>query len=265
VRAHHDGIQYEFSVDGVRYRPSVDTRPTEVFDEFLAHCEARMRRADLAAATVNGYRKVLDTAWRPQLGGLPFLTVPFSTLIKIADTHKSWGKKTYNNSVSALRRAFVFGYQNHPQLCNPVLGLKGIRLSPREQPRLLTPALRWRHTLKRLGLRYRKPYAARHTSVSWNLMIGKNPLYNARQHGHSVLTMWRVYSAWMPDAVDVDIEAFRRSMACARAPGPFGLKEGAMFGKLKGTISRGLQASRLALIRLCGAIGAWMRSAIATG
>ena len=35
---------------------------------------------------------------------------------------------------------------------------------------------RWQRTLQRLAIRYRKPYVARHTSVSWNLMVGRNPL-----------------------------------------------------------------------------------------
>src|SRR5688572_5844856 len=93
-------------------------------------------------------------------------------------------------------------------------------------PRSHVPGKLWRgwadkcrtdwHTT--LGIRYRKPYAARHTSVSWNLMIGKSPLYNAKQHGHSVATMSRVYSAWMDGAVEADIEAVRCAMQCARAP-----------------------------------------------
>ncbi len=37
------------------------------------------------------------------------------------------------------------------------------------------PAKRWRLSLERLGQRYRRPYCARHSCVSWNLMIGKNP------------------------------------------------------------------------------------------
>ena len=49
--------------------------------------------------------------------------------------------------------------------------------------------------IERLGLRGRRPYVARHTSVSWNLMVGKNPLFVARQHGHSVATMFRTYAA----------------------------------------------------------------------
>lgn len=42
---------------------------------------------------------------------------------------------------------------------------------------LVTPAKRWRATLNALKLRYRRPYIARHSSVSWNLMIGTNALW----------------------------------------------------------------------------------------
>lgn len=45
------------------------------------------------------------------------------------------------------------------------------------------PYVRWRRTLRRLAMRCRKPYCARHSFVSWNLMIGKNPLWVAKQHG----------------------------------------------------------------------------------
>jgi hypothetical protein len=61
-------------------------------------------------------------------------------------------------------------------------------------------------------LRYRKPYCARHSSVSWNLMIGKNPLWVAKQHGHSVTTMLRVYTAWAEGAIEADIDAIKRAM-----------------------------------------------------
>jgi hypothetical protein len=39
----------------------------------------------------------------------------------------------------------------------------------------------WRWALKRLKVRYREPYNARHSSVSWNLMLGKNLLWVAKQ------------------------------------------------------------------------------------
>ena len=77
---------------------------------------------------------------------------------------------------------------------------------------LLYPASRWRRTLRKLPIRYRKPYSARHSSVSWNLMIGKNPLWTAKQHGHSIATMFRVYSAWMEGALDSDIDAIKSAM-----------------------------------------------------
>jgi hypothetical protein len=76
------------------------------------------------------------------------------------------------------------------------------------------PYRRWRWTLRRNStIRYRKPYCARHSSVSWNLMAGRNPLWVAKQHGHSITTMLRAYAAWAEGAVEADIEAIRRAMA----------------------------------------------------
>lgn len=57
-------------------------------------------------------------------------------------------------------------------------------------PRALE-SLKRQLALQRMKVRYRDPYNARHSSVSWNLMIGKNPLWVAKQHGHSVQTMLR--------------------------------------------------------------------------
>ena len=61
-------------------------------------------------------------------------------------------------------------------------------------------------------MRFRRPYCARHTSVSWNLIIGKNPLFVSRQHGHSVTTMWRTYAAWMEGALESDIALIQAAM-----------------------------------------------------
>lgn len=77
---------------------------------------------------------------------------------------------------------------------------------------LQTPWKRWKRTLDGLNCRYREPYNARHTSVSWNLMIGKNPLWVAKQHGHSVQTMLDAYAAWTEGAKEADIEAIKRAM-----------------------------------------------------
>lgn len=68
------------------------------------------------------------------------------------------------------------------------------------------PYVRWRRTLDRLGtIRYRRPYCARHASVSWDLMIGRDPLWVAKQHGHSITTMLRVYTAWAEGAIEADL------------------------------------------------------------
>jgi hypothetical protein len=52
---------------------------SDVFDAYLAHCEARRLRDDMAAATVRSYRKILDGIWRPHLGHLVFTSPLFSS------------------------------------------------------------------------------------------------------------------------------------------------------------------------------------------
>lgn len=71
---------------------------------------------------------------------------------------------------------------------------------------------RWQYTHKRLGLRYREPYQMRHTSVTWNLMIGKNLLWVAEQHGHSAAVMLKTYAKWLKGTTEEDIAAIKRAM-----------------------------------------------------
>jgi integrase len=79
------------------------------------------------------------------------------------------------------------------------------------RPDVKYPYARWERTLRRLKMRYRRPYAARHTSVSWNLMIGRNALLVAKEHGHRPLTMLTVYAAWTEGAPESDIRAIRHA------------------------------------------------------
>jgi len=373
-------IQFDFAIEGSRYRPTLRWEPSEanlrrarehlrrikariaagtfnfaeefpdfrglqklplslrapscseVFDAFLQHEETRVAKGDLATSTLASHRQCLDHVWRPAIGRLPFLGVRYSTLVKVADSH-TWKKKTYNNAISALRRAFEFGYRDDPDKRDPAAALKGARIGKRDRPvidpfsiqeaerliaalhrdwgeahgnydefrfftglrpseqiallvtdydrshgalsvtkarvagvdkdvtktgndrrialspraaavlerqlvlrgrlwragqidhehlfftatgesirRLHVPYSHWRRTLRRLPIRYRKPYAARHSSVSWDLMIGRNPLWVAKQHGHSLLTMLRVYAAWTADTLEADAEAIREAM-----------------------------------------------------
>ncbi len=105
----------------------------QVFDEYLAHCLARVARHDMAPVTLTSYRKVLDGIWRPKIGPLRFLEVRYSTLVQIAD-RPGWSKKTYNNAISILRRAFKFGYRDHPERHDPTRELKGARIQYKDRP-----------------------------------------------------------------------------------------------------------------------------------
>ncbi len=307
----------------------------DVFDEFLAHVDARVVKHDLAFATGDSYRKTLANVWRPKLGTRLFSEVRYSELMKIADAHAK-SKKTYNNVVSVLRCAFDYGYRDTPEKHNPATGLKCLRITKKDRPvidpfsiqeaealitaihrdwgeaqgnydefrfftglrpseqialqvgdcdivhgkisvskarvmardkdrtktstdrlvelcpralqvlkrhlalrarlqlagkiqhddlffketgepirNLQYPWVRWRSTLRRMKTRYRDAYNARHSSVSWNLMVGKNPLWVAKMHGHSVQTMLDTYAAWTEGAQESDVEAIRVAMAGA--------------------------------------------------
>lgn len=310
----------------------------EVFDAFLRHQAARVERGDLAPVTLSSHQKILDHVWRRHLGDLPLLGVTYSTLIKIADSYP-WSKKTYNNAISGLRRAFNFGYLDYPEKRDPAAALKCARLGKKDRPaidpfniheaevfiaalhrdwgeaygnyeelrfftglrpseeialvvtdydsthgvlsitkarvngidrdvtktgedrrihlcprakavierqlRLRRGAIRlglvehnhlfftesghpikhlgycywrWQRTLKGLAMRYRKPYMARHTSVSWSLMLGRNPLLVAKEHGHRPTTMLTVYAAWAEGAAESDSQAIREARDRTRRP-----------------------------------------------
>ncbi len=107
----------------------------DVFDAFLSHEAARVRRGDLAPVTLAAHRQILDHVWRPKLGTLSLLAVRYSTLVKLADGHR-WRKKTYNNAISALRRAFDFGFQDHPEHHNPARALRSARIDKKDRPRI---------------------------------------------------------------------------------------------------------------------------------
>ena len=70
---------------------------------------------------------------------------------------------------------------------------------------------RWSESIKALNIRRRGPYHARHSSVTWQLMLGKNLLWVAKQHGHSVEVMLRMYAAWLDGATDSDIHAIKQA------------------------------------------------------
>jgi integrase len=56
----------------------------------------------------------------------------------------------------------------------------------------------WRPSLKRLGIRWRKPYNTRHTFATAALMAAVPPAYIAAQLGHSIKTLLEKYARWIP-------------------------------------------------------------------
>jgi integrase len=104
----------------------------QVFDAFIAHGEMRVAMNDMAFSTLNGYRKILESVWKPEIGDDAFEEIVYSRLSAIAAAHTQ--KKTYNNVVSALRCAFEFGYKDHPHKHNPAVGLNTLRITKKDRP-----------------------------------------------------------------------------------------------------------------------------------
>lgn len=48
--------------------------------------------------------------------------------------------------------------------------------------------------------------------MTWQLMLGKNLLWVAKQHGRSVEVMLSMYAAWLDGATESDIHAIKEAM-----------------------------------------------------
>ncbi|KWI50308.1 integrase [Burkholderia pseudomultivorans] len=55
----------------------------------------------------------------------------------------------------------------------------------------------WEPMLRRLGIRYRRPYNMRHSYATAMLMVGMTPAFCAKQLGHSVEMFLNTYSKWI--------------------------------------------------------------------
>jgi integrase len=80
---------------------------------------------------------------------------------------------------------------------------------------LQVPWKRWDSTMQRLKKRTRTPYQARDSSVSWMLMIGKNFLWVAEQHGHSAAVMLKTYAKWLRGATAETVEQINAAFGFA--------------------------------------------------
>jgi len=70
-------------------------------------------------------------------------------------------------------------------------------------------------------------------------MIGRNPLWVAKQHGHSIPTMLRVYAAWTEGATDSDIKAIQRAMTSKQQGSSFATGFATSQGRERGKCSNG--------------------------
>ncbi|MEM5384185.1 DUF3596 domain-containing protein [Paraburkholderia phymatum] len=66
----------------------------------------------------------------------------------------------------------------------------------------------WARMLKRLCMRYRRPYNMRHSYATAMLMAGMTPAFCAKQLGHSVEMFLRTYAKWV-DGNQNDVEMAR--------------------------------------------------------
>jgi len=71
----------------------------------------------------------------------------------------------------------------------------------------------WLPTLRRLGIRYRRPYNMRHTYATAMLMAGMTPAFCAKQLGHSVEIFLRTYTKWIDgDSNDREMQRLESSI-----------------------------------------------------
>lgn len=346
----------------LKRKPSNEPTETcgQVFERFIAHCRMRVEMNDMAFSTVDGYQKILDAVWKPEIGNDELESVVYSRLAAIAAAHTA-KKKTYNNTVSALRCAFDFAYRDHPERHNPASGLTTFRIQKKDRPpidpftiqegetiiaasheefglahgnyeefrfftglrqseqialtvrdcdmdagkisinkavvqrreknrtktgvdreialcgraldvlkrqlklrealieagkishdlvffdedgapiiNLSYPYRRWGYVLQSRKVRYREPYNARHSCISWRLMVGHNVMLVAEEDGHSVATMLKTYAAWTKGATEVDVKIIKRAMTRSPLPPSLAPSPGSpRFGGFEGYVPLG--------------------------
>lgn len=79
----------------------------------------------------------------------------------------------------------------------------------------------WVAALKQAKVRYRPPKECRDTSVTLALQAGADPVWVAKQHGHSLTVMMKDYAKWIPGAdKGRNLAALNLALAADSAPNP---------------------------------------------
>lgn len=85
----------------------------------------------------------------------------------------------------------------------------------------------WVLALRAAKIRYRPPKECRDTSVTIALMAGADPLWVAKQHGHSVTVMMKDYARWIPRGDrGRNLEALNRAISTAESTAELGDNRG---------------------------------------
>jgi len=149
-----------------------------------------------------------------------------------------WSDVDFNKGIIRIDKARVMGHDKDTtktavvrdvELCpravtvlkrqRALTGLKGEHVFGHDTGEsyhdLQLPWKRWVFVHKKLGIHYRELYQMRHTSVTWNLMIGKNLLWVAQNHRHSAAVMLKTYAKWLTGSTEKDVEKIRAAMGFA--------------------------------------------------
>lgn len=190
----------------------------------------KAKRIDISPFDMTEVRKIIETI-RPDYRD--YMTVRFFTGMRTAEAHGlKWKHIDFGRREILIRETYSHGRteytkndgsQREIHMSQPVMDAL-MRLKPTTvdaeayvfrtrngQPidnanfndRVWNPLLRY------LGLRPRRPYQMRHTCATLWLAAGENPMWIARQLGHTTTEMlFRTYSRFVPHLVRRDGSAF---------------------------------------------------------
>lgn len=205
-----NGLIAENPLDGFSYRRKESIKKASDVDPFTIDEQARI----LAALSSAQARNLIQFALWSGLRTSELVALDWQDIDLIAGechVNKAWTQdsnepevpktksgirtiKLLPPAIEALRAQMEFTYLKGAEVFQNPLNLR--RWNGDQQIRQM-----WVATMKKCGVRYRRPYQTRHTYASMMLSAGENPMWVAKQMGHVDWTMIaKVYGKWMPDA-----------------------------------------------------------------
>lgn len=190
----------------------------------------KAKRIDISPFDMTEVRKIVETI-RPDYRD--YMTVRFFTGMRTAEAHGlKWKHIDFGRREILIRETYSHGRteytkndgsQREIHMSQPVMDAL-MRLKPAKvdteayvfRTRNGLPIDNanfndrvWNPLLRHLGLKPRRPYQMRHTCATLWLAAGENPMWIARQLGHTTTEMlFRTYSRFVPHLVRRDGSAF---------------------------------------------------------